>query len=1056
MPTIEEAVLRVKIDPGGAQTGGKAAEKALDRVGQQARETAGDVNRTTESFESLGGTLGKLKGVIAGALGGIAVGALFKRAVDEVAGYEDALVRVTRVTKYTTDEIERFTGAIDDAVMSMPLAEDGIMDIAAAAAQMGVRGANDLSKFSITMQQLATLTRTNGTAAAESILQLFQATGTSADKADEFASVIVRLGKETRATTEDILGIGQKLGAKAGLFGLKPEDIAGLAAGMASLGGEGKMAVGGIVQIMEAMRDATVKGGDQLTNLGSIMGMTGDQAKQAFKDNATDAMLKFTEGLARANAAGIPYERTLAAIGAKSDGLLQVVPVVANNFQLMQRSIGAAREEMGNAVTLQDQMNMTSQTLGSRLTILGSTIAEAFEEFKAYRGELVAVVDFSAGVIRAFFGMESAANPVTESMKTVAAVLKGVLGGLAAFGALKAGSMFLTFASGIGKAGGAMKALNAVMAANPLGLVAVGIGTLIALYQQFKDETFQIGDQTYAVKDIVLAVWDTIRDRVVFVFETIYDVAKWAWDGIVAIIQWFAKQWYAKHKPLLDWFSDNWRGMLDSVLGFIRKFVNFSIALLKSVIDVNIILIKKIIEAGKAFGEIEFSADPRVMIRSFQRVGDKLGEALNPSRAWDEIKGQVKENFEKDFVGMGLSLGEKFAAAFGQALEDNPTLAKAARLFFGVGEVDNFLANLKKRQAESAAARAAAAGGPGGEFVGPPAPGGTGGITGFTPTLVGELDEASKAASKAKDSLAEMYAAIAAERALLAEFGADQDALNQARERGEAIAKFQTLAEEAYGKQTQQAADEVKKYTAAFKELQRARIEAQASQAMLDMNKSLDEERKLLGLSNDERERAVLVSRYHAEALRKFGTDVKGADAATEAFRQKIIALQEDRNMVEMFQEAGAAISGAFVDATFNAKNLQDVLKGLVQQLTQIALTRLVMQPLMGQFGSALGGAFGGAGANGAVFAGGRVTPFARGGVVNRPTMFPMGGGKTGLMGEAGPEAIMPLERDSTGKLGVRGGGGGVTINVFAKDAGSFRESRPQLLSQMSRLSRGG
>jgi phage-related minor tail protein len=43
-----------------------------------------------------------------------------------------------------------------------------------------------------------------------------------------------------------------------------------------------------------------------------------------------------------------------------------------------------------------------------------------------------------------------------------------------------------------------------------------------------------------------------------------------------------------------------------------------------------------------------------------------------------------------------------------------------------------------------------------------------------------------------------------------------------------------------------------------------------------------------------------------------------------------------------------------------------------------------------------------------------------------------MNGGKTGLMGEAGPEAIMPLKRGSNGKLGVQmegGGGQNVVIN---------------------------
>jgi len=61
--------------------------------------------------------------------------------------------------------------------------------------------------------------------------------------------------------------------------------------------------------------------------------------------------------------------------------------------------------------------------------------------------------------------------------------------------------------------------------------------------------------------------------------------------------------------------------------------------------------------------------------------------------------------------------------------------------------------------------------------------------------------------------------------------------------------------------------------------------------------------------------------------------------------------------------------------------------------------------------------------ADGAAFSGGRVMAFADGGVVSGPVTFPMQGG-SGLMGEAGPEAIMPLTRIG-GKLGVRASGGG-------------------------------
>jgi len=70
----------------------------------------------------------------------------------------------------------------------------------------------------------------------------------------------------------------------------------------------------------------------------------------------------------------------------------------------------------------------------------------------------------------------------------------------------------------------------------------------------------------------------------------------------------------------------------------------------------------------------------------------------------------------------------------------------------------------------------------------------------------------------------------------------------------------------------------------------------------------------------------------------------------------------------------------------------------------------------------------------------GKLQPFARGGIVASPTIFPMANG-AGLMGEAGPEAIMPLKRTSSGDLGVKAEGAGVTnitMNINAVDANSF------------------
>jgi lambda family phage tail tape measure protein len=77
------------------------------------------------------------------------------------------------------------------------------------------------------------------------------------------------------------------------------------------------------------------------------------------------------------------------------------------------------------------------------------------------------------------------------------------------------------------------------------------------------------------------------------------------------------------------------------------------------------------------------------------------------------------------------------------------------------------------------------------------------------------------------------------------------------------------------------------------------------------------------------------------------------------------------------------------------------------------------------------------------------IQAFAKGGaftnqIVDSPTLFKFARG-TGLMGEAGPEAIMPLKRDSQGNLGVRAQGGGsnveVVVNNFGTEKAETRET---------------
>jgi phage-related minor tail protein len=157
-------------------------------------------------------------------------------------------------------------------------------------------------------------------------------------------------------------------------------------------------------------------------------------------------------------------------------------------------------------------------------------------------------------------------------------------------------------------------------------------------------------------------------------------------------------------------------------------------------------------------------------------------------------------------------------------------------------------------------------------------------------------------------------------------------------------------------------------------------------------------------------------------------------------------------------------LKGAIDGLVYDSASLADTLKNLRQAMIDTVYDASV-SPVTDHAGGLLAEAVGGLMnsllpyANGGAFSQGRMMPFARGGIVSGPVTFPMRGG-TGLMGEAGPEAIMPLTRGANGKLGVQVEGGGrpvnVTMNITTPDVDGFRRSKGQLAAQVSRaLARG-
>jgi lambda family phage tail tape measure protein len=246
-----------------------------------------------------------------------------------------------------------------------------------------------------------------------------------------------------------------------------------------------------------------------------------------------------------------------------------------------------------------------------------------------------------------------------------------------------------------------------------------------------------------------------------------------------------------------------------------------------------------------------------------------------------------------------------------------------------------------------------------------------------------------------------------------------------------------------------------------------------------------DELQRALAAQNEQYAERARLLRENAEAADAFNKAMRtrqderiglGLREGAEAYVQSIGTMREATTQLAQTGIKGVedAIFSLVTTGTANfqefaASILRDTARMIIQQMVLRSIMQIIgavapggggfgkgyFDPMTGlgtagpNFGFAKGGVFGANSiqpfAMGGTFPR-NVTAYAMGGIVDKPTLFPFangGAGRLGLMGEAGPEAIMPLRRLPSGRLGVEAGGAGtgVVVNVNVDAKGTAAES---------------
>ncbi|NVO13904.1 MAG: phage tail tape measure protein [Rhodoplanes sp.] len=231
----------------------------------------------------------------------------------------------------------------------------------------------------------------------------------------------------------------------------------------------------------------------------------------------------------------------------------------------------------------------------------------------------------------------------------------------------------------------------------------------------------------------------------------------------------------------------------------------------------------------------------------------------------------------------------------------------------------------------------------------------------------------------------------------------------------------------------------------------RQRIEQDALRTHTSFNNNEYEKEKLINaeLARQVQLRAEIQLKsdvkYESDTMFMSSSDQSIASRMRSIYGDDYKAHMNDNIAVQMrFNDALRTTSSLASDfATSFAKDLRngltsaDALRNSINKLADKLIEMAVQKLVLSAFGalsgsgglSAIASLF--KSADGNVFSGGNIMPFASGGVITSPIIFPMANG-AGLAGEAGPEAIVPLKRGADGKLGVSssGGSGGASVTV--------------------------
>lgn len=313
------------------------------------------------------------------------------------ADFESGLRGVEKTTGLARAEVAQLGERFAKLSTTIPVSTAEMLELAKAGGQLGIKGVDNIEKFTVTLSKLARASDVAGEEGAKSIARILTVTGDGISKVDRFSAALVDLGNNAAAGEQEILEVATRVAGQIGRFDVASESVLGISTALKALGKRSEAAGSVIGRGFDAIDQAIKKGGKEMMLLSKLSGVAVKDLKQAFEKDASDVFQKFVEGLGKVQKGGGNMVAVMGAMGLSGVRINDVLGTLAKRPEVLAENLDRATKAFAANTALQKEFEIQTDSFGSEI----AEIVNTFKDLGRLIGaELAPAIKFIGNILK--------------------------------------------------------------------------------------------------------------------------------------------------------------------------------------------------------------------------------------------------------------------------------------------------------------------------------------------------------------------------------------------------------------------------------------------------------------------------------------------------------------------------------------------------------------------------------------------------------------------------------------------------------------------------------